>query len=96
MSTNQFYVNVGNSGVSPIVDLNNAPNSPCEVIVQNLNGQGIVAYLGDSYMYDTEIWGLRLLDGMSISIALGSSDDLWAIADGDITLNVLKTSGPRR
>lgn len=96
MSTNQFYVNVGSNGVAPIVDLNNAPNSSCEVIVQNLNGQGIVAYLGNSKMYDSEIWGLRLLDGMSISIALGSTDELYAIADGDITLNVLKTSGPRR
>jgi hypothetical protein len=96
MSTFQFYVNVGSDGVAPIVEINNAPNTPCEVIVQNLNGQGIVAYLGNSKMYDTEIWGLRLLDGMSISLALGSDDELFAIADGNITLNVLKTSGPRR
>jgi hypothetical protein len=96
MSTNQFYVNVSNEDVSPIVDLNNAPNSSCELIIQNLNGEGIVAYLGNSKMYDSEIWGLRLLDGMSISIALGSTDELYAIADGNITLNVLKTSGPRR
>jgi hypothetical protein len=96
MSTSQFYVNVSNEGVSPIVDLNDAPNSPCEVIVQNLNGDGIVAYLGNSKMYDSEIWGLRLLDGMSLSIALGSDDELYAIADGYITLNVLKTSGNRK
>jgi hypothetical protein len=96
MSTSQFYVNVGNDGVYPIVEADNLPNTPCEVIVQNLNGQGVVAYLGNSKMYDTEVWGLRLLDGMSLSIALGSDDELFAIADDYITLNVLKTSGNRK
>jgi hypothetical protein len=96
MSTYTYRINVGPEGATAIIDLVNAPNSPCEVIVQNLNGNGISVYLGNAAMYNDETWGLELRDGASLSIALGAYDDLWAVADDFTTINVLKTSGNRR
>jgi hypothetical protein len=96
MSTFQSNVSVGNDGVYPIVDINNAPNSPCEVIVQNINGNGITAYIGNRHMWEEETYGIKLLDGMSLSLSLGPDDELYAFADDWITLYVLKTSGNRK
>lgn len=93
--TTQLILSVGPDGPTPIVDLQNAPNSPCEVMVQNLNGDGVSVYLG-SHNFDPQNYGLKLLDGMTLSIALGPSDDLWAFADGNINITVLKTAGNRR
>lgn len=96
MSTFQYSLEVAPNGVTPIVNLNNAPNSPCEVIVQNINNNGITCYIGNSRMYQDENWGIKLLDGMSMSIALGPTDELYALADDYIVIGVLKTSGNRR
>jgi hypothetical protein len=96
MSTYQFNVSVGNDGVYPIVDIAHAPNTPCEVIVQNLNGNGIAAYIGNSHMWEQETYGIKLLDGMSLSLTLGAYDELYAFADDWTTLYVLKTSGNRK
>lgn len=96
MSTSQFTLEVAPGGVTAIVPLENGLNSPCEVIVQNINNNGITCYIGNSKMWDTENWGIKLLDGMSMSIALGSNDELYALADDYINITVLKTTGHRR
>lgn len=96
MSTFQYNIQINNQGVTPIVDLNNAPNSPCELIIQNMNGNGIAAYIGNSQMWNQQAYGLKLNDGMSMSIALGPTDELYAFADDWINITVLKTSGNRR
>lgn len=96
MSTFQSNINIGNGGLTPIVDINNAPNSPCDIIVQNYNGNGIPMYLGNRFMWDQEVYGLKLEDGMSVSLALGPDDELYAFAEDNITITVFKTSGYRR
>lgn len=96
MSTFQYNLQVSPEGLTAIVDLNNAPNSPCEVIVQNMNGNGYDLFIGSSKMWDQETYGLKLLDGMSISIALGPTDELYAFGSDWFNINVLKTSGNRR
>lgn len=93
--TNQLLIAVSPDGPSSIVDLQNAPNSPCEVMVQNINGDGIAVYLGNHNL-NPQNYGIKLLDGMTLSISLGPSDDLWAFADGNINITVLKTAGNRR
>lgn len=96
MSTFQYNLQVNPEGLTAIVDLNNAPNSPCEVIVQNMNGNGYDLFIGNSKMLNQETYGLKLLDGMAISIALGSNDELYAYGSDWFNINVLKTSGSRR
>lgn len=96
MSTFQYNIQIGNQGVTPIVSLDSAPNSPCELIIQNMNGNGVAAYIGNRFMWDQETYGLKLADGMSMSIALGVDDEIYAFADDWTNLTVLKTSGPRR
>ena len=93
--TTQSTYSVSPDGPTAIVDLENAPNSPCEIMIQNINGDGVAVYLGNHNL-DPQNYGIKLLDGMTLSIALGSSDDLWAFADGNINITVLKTSGSRR
>lgn len=95
LMTTQLTLSVGPQQPTAIVDLQNAPNSPCEVMVQNINNNGTTVYLG-SGNFNPENYGLKLLDGMTLSLALGSSDDLWAFADDNINITVLKTSGNRR
>lgn len=95
-STSQANLSVSNSELTPIVTVNNAPNSPCEVIVQNSNGNGYVLFLGNSNMFNEEAFGLKLEDGMALSIALGPSDELYAFGSDTFNINVLKTSGIRR
>lgn len=92
-STKQFNFYVTPEGLTSIVNLDNAPNSPCELIIQNMNGNGNELYLGNSNMWNEETYGLKLLDGMSMSIRLGAYDELYAFANGYFNITVLKTSG---
>lgn len=94
-STKQFNIQVNPQGITPIIDINNAPNSPCEIIVQNMNGNGYDLFLGNSNMWNEETYGIKLNDGMSLSIALGPFDELYAFGSDYFNINVLKTSGIR-
>jgi hypothetical protein len=96
MSTFQYNLPVSNSDLTPIVTLDNAPNDPCDIIVQNINGDGIAVYVGNRNMFNDETYGLKLLDGMAVSLSLGSTDELYAFADNSTQIIVLKTSGNRK
>lgn len=67
--------------------------SPREVIIVNTSEVNL--YLGDEFVYEDND-GITVFPGAGISLSLGSSDELYGWADGEITLPVMILAGKGR